>query len=64
MKNKLKGCFEILEGRCGPQGREIRKKKRKKKVIGAKSELCSPHMMSKKWRSRQNNLYAAIEATI
>jgi hypothetical protein len=63
MKNKLKGCFENLEGRCGNQGREIRKKERKKKVIGA-SELCSPHMMSKEWRSRQNNLYAAIEATI
>jgi hypothetical protein len=61
MKNKLKGCFEILEGRCGTQGREIRKKK---KIIGAKSELCSPHMMSKEWRSRQNNLYAVIEATI
>jgi len=31
MKNKLKGCFENLEGRCGNQGREIRKKERKKK---------------------------------
>ena len=62
MKIKLKGCFEILGARRGSQGREIKKKK--EKIIGAKSELCSPHMMSKKWRSRQNNLYAAIEATI
>jgi hypothetical protein len=39
MKIKLKGCFEILGARRGSQGREIKKKK-KEKIIGAKSELC------------------------